>query len=159
MRAFIALILGLIIGAAVAWFLITQRGTPQVQTAQDKVADAAKSARDTVQDQLRVMHLSSEDIKNDLAHTGQVVRRKAREAGQVIADATADARTTGAIKAKLVASRDLSALDISVNTTAGVVTLSGHVSSPDDIGKAMLLAMQTDGVREVISTLQVKPKT
>jgi osmotically-inducible protein OsmY len=158
MRAFIALILGLLIGAAVAWFYITQQGTPRGQTAQEKVSDAAKSARDTVQDQLKVLHLSSDDIKSDLARTGQVVRRKAQEASQIIADATADARTTAAIKAKLVASRDLSALDISVNTTGGVVTLSGRVSAPDDIGKAMLLAMQTDGVREVISTLQVKPK-
>ena len=43
-------------------------------------------------------------------------------------------------------------------TTAGVVTLSGHVSSAENIGKAMLLAMQTDGVHEVISTLQVRAK-
>jgi osmotically-inducible protein OsmY len=156
MRAFIALILGLIIGAAVAWFYIANRGTPRMQTAQEKVTDASKSVRDAVQDQMRVLDLRSEDIKDELARTGQVVRRKAREAGKVIADATADARTTGAIKGKLLASRDLSAVDISVNTTAGVVTLSGRVSSPDDIGKAMLLAMQTDGVREVISTLQVK---
>jgi osmotically-inducible protein OsmY len=87
-----------------------------------------------------------------------VVRRAATEAGHAIADATADARTTGAIKAKLVASRDLSALNISVNTTAGVVTLSGAVASPEDISKAILVAMETDGVREVVSTLQVKPK-
>ena len=81
-----------------------------------------------------------------------------REAGHAIADATADARTTATIKAKLVASRDLSALNISVNTTAGVVTFSGAVSSSEDISKAILLAMETDGVREVVSTLQVKPK-
>ena len=74
-----------------------------------------------------------------------------------IADATADARMTAAIKGKLVATRDLSALSISVNTTGGVVTLSGTVPAPEDISKAMLLAMDTDGVTEVISTLQVKP--
>ena len=159
MRAFIALIFGLIIGATVAWFYIANRGTPRMQTAQEKVSDAGKSVRDAVQDQLRVLDLRSGDIKDELARTGKVVRRKAQEAGKVIADATADARITGAIKAKLLASKDLSALSISVNTTAGVVTLSGQVSSPDDIGKAMLLAMQTDGVHEVISTLQVKPKT
>jgi osmotically-inducible protein OsmY len=159
MRAFIALILGLIIGAAVAWFYVTYHGTPRMQAAQEKVSDAAKSARGVVQDQLRVLDLRSDDIKDELARTGQVVRRKAHEAGQAIADATADARVTGAIKAKLLASKDLSALNISVNTTAGVVTLSGHVTSADNIGKAMLLAMQTDGVREVISTLQVKPKS
>jgi osmotically-inducible protein OsmY len=156
MRAFIALILGLIVGAAVVWCYLTYHGTPSMQTAQDKVEGAAKSARDAVQQQLRALDLRPDDIKAELARTGQVVRRKAEEAGHAIADATADARITTAIKAKLVTSRDLSALDISVNTTAGVVTLSGHVSSPDDIAKAMLLAMQTDGVREVISTLQVQ---
>ena len=70
----------------------------------------------------------------------------------------ADARVTGAIKGKLVANKDLSALSISVNTTEGIVTLSGSVNSAEDISKAMLLAMETDGVHEVISTLQVKPK-
>jgi osmotically-inducible protein OsmY len=43
-----------------------------------------------------------------------------------------------------------------VNTTRGVVTLSGTVSSEAKIGKAMLLALQTEGVQEVISTLQIK---
>jgi osmotically-inducible protein OsmY len=87
------------------------------------------------------------------------VRRKAQQVGQSIADATADARTTAAIKAKLVTDKNLSALNISVNTTDGVVTLSGVVSAPDDIGKAMVLAMEVEGVREVISTVQVKPKS
>ena len=93
-----------------------------------------------------------------MARTGKIVRREANEAGHAIADATADARTTASIKGKLLASRDLSALNISVNTTAGVVTLSGFVSDPEHISKAILLAMETDGVREVVSTLQVKPK-
>jgi hyperosmotically inducible protein len=103
------------------------------------------------------LELRPEQIKDDLARTGRVVRRKARETGQAIADATADARVTTAIKAKLVANRELSALSISVNTTGGIVTLSGTVPSPEAIGKAMLLAMDTDGVSEVICTLQVKP--
>ena len=52
-----------------------------------------------------------------------------------------DARTTAAIKGKMVANKDLSALSISVNTTGGIVTLSGSVNSTDDISKAMMLAM------------------
>jgi hyperosmotically inducible periplasmic protein len=107
---------------------------------------------------MRVLHVRPEDIKDELARSGQVVRRAATEAGRAIADATADARTTAAIKAKLIATRDLSGLNISVNTTAGVVTLSGAVSSAEDISKAILVAMETDGVREVVSTLQVKSK-
>jgi len=158
MRVFIALLLGIGLGAVGVWFYTANRGDPRMRAAEDKVGTAAKSARDSVQDELRVLDLRSEDIKDEMARTGQVVRRKAREAGQAIADATADARTTAAIKAKLIANRDLSGLSISVNTTAGVVTLSGAVSSPEHISKAMLLAMETDGVREVISTLQVKSK-
>jgi osmotically-inducible protein OsmY len=158
MKAFIALSLGLVIGGAAVWFYTTYQGDPRMRTAQDKVTSATQSAREAASNELRVLHLRSDDIKDDLARGGQVVRRKAIEAGKVIADATADARTTTAIKAKLVASRDLSALNISVNTTAGVVTLSGAVSSPDHVSKAISLALEADGVREVISTLQIRAK-
>lgn len=146
------------IGAAGLWLLSTTAGRTQAQAVGTQIQSAAESARDAVQAKLRVLDLRTNDVKDDLARTGQVVRRRAREAGQAIADATADARITGAIKARLVGSKDLSALSISVNTTGGVVTLSGFVNSTEDISKAMLLAFETDGVREVISTLQVKPR-
>ena len=158
MKTFLALVLGVAFGAAAVWFYSTYRNDPRMRSAEQKVENAAKTTRDAAQDKLRALHLSSEDIKDELARTGRVVRREASEAGHAIADATADARITGAIKTKLLASRDLSALNISVNTTAGVVTLSGFVSSTEHISKAILLAMETDGVREVVSTLQVKPK-
>jgi hypothetical protein len=159
MRTFLALVLGVAVGAAAVWLYSHYRNDPRVQSAGQKVENAARTTRDAAQEKLRTLHLSPEDIKDELARTGRVVRREASQAGQAIADATADARVTGAIKAKLLASRDLSALNISVNTTAGVVTLSGFVNSPEDVGKAILLAMETQGVREVISTLQVKPKS
>ena len=91
-----------------------------------------------------------------MTKTGQVVRQKAQNLGHTIADATADARITTEIKAKLVADPDLSALSISVSTTSGKVTLSGSVSSEEKIAKAIKLAMSVDGVQEVVSTLQVK---
>lgn len=158
MKTFLVLIVGLTIGGAAVWFYTNYRNDPGVRSAGQKVETAAKSARDAATNELQVLHLRPEDIKDELGRTGQVVRRVAAEAGHAIADATADARTTAAIKAKLLASRDLSALNISVNTTTGVVTLSGAVASPEHISKAILLAMETSGVREVVSTLQVKPK-
>jgi len=148
-----------VVGAAAVWYFNAYRTNPRVQSASDQVEHAVKSAGDAIQEKLKVLDLRTNDIKDELARTGLVVRRKAREAGQAIADATADARITAAIKGKLVANRELSALSISVNTTAGVVTLSGTVASPEDISKAMLVAMETDGVREVVSTLQVKSRT
>ncbi|HZR20409.1 MAG TPA: BON domain-containing protein [Verrucomicrobiae bacterium] len=158
MRIFLALILGLALGAAAVWYFANGRNNTRVQSAANQAENAVKSAGDAIQEKLKVLDLRPQDIKDELARTGQVVRRKTKEAGQAIADATADARVTAAIKGKLVTNRDLSALSISVNTTAGVVTLSGTVNSTDDISKAMMLAMDTDGVKEVISTLQVKPR-
>jgi len=156
MKAFIMLVVGVLIGAGAVWFYGTRQGKSTVQATGEQIETATKSARDAVQEKLRVFDLRPEQVKEDLAKTGQVVRRKARQAGQAIADATVDARTTAAIKGKLLANRDISALSISVNTTAGVVTLSGTVNSPEDISKAMMIAMDTEGVSEVVSTLQVK---
>jgi hyperosmotically inducible protein len=157
-KAFLAFIVGIIIGAAGLWFYSTRQGGSGIQSAGSQIESAARSARDAVEEKLRVLDLRTNDIRDELARTGQVVRRKAREAGQAIADATADARITAAIKTKLVANRELSAMSISVNTTDGIVTLSGAVQSAEEISKAMLLAMDTEGVREVISTLQVKSR-
>jgi osmotically-inducible protein OsmY len=158
MKILFALVIGIGLGAAGVWLYTTKQGKSTARATGEHLESATKSARDAIQDKLHVLDLRSDDIKDELAKTGTVVRRKAREAGQAIADATADARTTTAIKTKLLANRELSALSISVNTTGGVVTLSGTVSSTEDISKAMLLAMETDGVHEVVSTLQVKPK-
>lgn len=156
MRVFLAIVLGVAIGAAAVWVIKTHPDDSRVRGATDKLENATKNARDAVTDKLRVLELRTNDFKEELARTGQVIRRKAGEAGKALADATADARITAAIKAKLVAHRDLSALSISVNTTSGIVTLSGTVPNNESISQAMLLAMETDGVREVISTLQVK---
>lgn len=158
MKIFLALVLGMVIGAAALWFYNTNRGKSAVRATGERIGNAAISARDVIQAKLRVLDLRPSDIKDDLAHSGQVIRRKARETGKVIADATADARITASIKARLVASPDFSGFGISVNTTGGVVTLSGSVASTEDIGKAILVAMEADGVREVISTLQVSPR-
>jgi len=156
MKAFVILLIGLVVGGSAVWFYGTKQGKSALRVTGDEIERTSKSTRDAIQEKLRVMDLRPEQVKEDLARTGQVVRRKAREATNAIADATADARITAAIKAKLVANRDLSALSISVNTTAGVVTLSGTVTSAEEISKAMMLAMETDGATEVVSTLQVK---
>jgi len=156
MKVVFALFVGLLVGAAAVWFYGTSRGRSTVKATGDQIENTTKSARDEVQQKMKQWNLTPDQIKEDLARTGQVVRRRANEAGQALADATVDARTTGAIKAKLLAHPDLSAMSISVNTTDGIVTLSGSVNSPEDISKAMLLAMETENVREVISVLQVR---
>jgi hyperosmotically inducible periplasmic protein len=155
MKTLLAIIVLLLIGAAAYWYLSEGRNRSDVQKAQEEITSGAERMKDAIKD--KMPEIRTEDIKEELAKTGKVVRQKAKEAGTAIADATADARITGAIKAKLVADPDLSALKISVNTTDGVVTLSGSVTSEEKIAKAMNLALSVDGVREAISTLQIKP--
>jgi osmotically-inducible protein OsmY len=156
MKTLVVLIVGILIGAGAFWVYTTKDGQSASKSAGDQIGGAANSTRDAVQEKIRSLDLKPDQVKEDLDRTGRVIRRKVREAGDAIADATADARITGAIKGKLVANKDLSALSISVNTTGGIVTLSGSVNSMDDISKAIMVAMDMDGVREVISTLQVK---
>src|SRR5438874_6714596 len=150
MRVVLALFIGLIIGGAAVWFYGTTSGKAAVRTTGDQIESTSKTARDTIQEKLKAWDLRPEDVKEDLAHTGEVIRDRARQASQAIVDGTADARITTAIKTKLLGNKDTSALNISVNTTAGVVTLSGPVNSTEEISKAMVLAMDTDGVRRVI---------
>jgi hyperosmotically inducible protein len=159
MRVLLSLIIGIVIGIAAVWYFEHNKNNSQFHSAGEEIKNTTQSAGSALDEKLRSLHLDRDSITNELARTGRVIRDKANAAGQALKDATADARVSAAIKAKFVKDPDLSAWDIHVSTTDGVVTLSGTVSSPELIGKAMELALDTDGARQVISTLQVKPKT
>src|SRR5258706_1075848 len=122
MKILLGLIIGILIGAGVVWYYHTSDGRTRMQSAGDQIESAGKSARDVIQEKLRVLDLRSNDIKDELAKTGQVIRRKSKEAGKAIADATADARITAAIKGKLLTNREPSVVGISLKTTNAVVT-------------------------------------
>lgn len=124
--------------------------------ARESVQRAAERTKEALMAKLEVLELKSEQIQKEIAEKGKIVRRKARDLGETVADAAIDVSLTTTIKAKLAADPDLSALNISVSTTAGRVTLSGTVASFEEMGKAIALALETEGVREVVSTLQVK---
>jgi osmotically-inducible protein OsmY len=49
--------------------------------------------------------------------------------------------------------------NISVNSTNGVVTLSGQVDSPDVKAKAETVAKNVPKVIRVVDSLQIAPKT
>ena len=158
MRFFLTLLVGIAIGIAAVWYFNHNKNNSQFATAGQEIKSTAQNAGDALADKLRSWHLDRENITNELARTGKVIRDKADAAGKTLKDATADARVTTAIKAKYVKDSDLSAWDIHVSTTDGVVTLSGSVANPDLVGKAIEEALDTDGAQRVISTLQVKPK-
>jgi hypothetical protein len=101
--------------------------------------------------------IRTDDVRQELERTGLVIRQKAAQIGTAIAETTADARVTGAIKARLLSEPGVSSMGIDVNTTAGVVTLAGSVSSHEEVAKVMKIALDTEGVAKVISTMQVRP--
>ncbi len=111
---------------------------------------------DALRAKLDTLDLSADKVRDELARTGQVFRRKAEDIGDKAADAASDARAVSEIKAKYAADSTLSAWNISVACDHGHVTLSGTVTSPQDVGKAVALALEADGVRDVVSKLQVK---
>jgi osmotically-inducible protein OsmY len=158
MRFFLTLLVGIAIGIAAVWYFNHNKNNSQFATAGQEIKSTAQNAGDALNDKLRSWKLDRASITNELASTGKVIREKTAAAGKALKDATADARVTAAIKAKYVKDSDLSAWDIHVSTSDGVVTLSGTVATPELIGKAMEEALDTDGAQQVISTVQVKPK-
>jgi hyperosmotically inducible protein len=68
-----------------------------------------------------------------------------------------DAAIKTAVKAKMAADVRLSTLtNIEVNSTNGIVTLSGQVASESDRDQAAAVARTVDGVVRVNNELQVK---
>ena len=154
---FLAFLVLLAAIAAGGWLYFSQgSGRDKIHEAGERISKSASEAHDAVRDKLHDLNLNTDDLKEELGRTGQVVREKAKQLSGKVADATSDARVTATIKAKLLADSALSVLNISVNTTDGVVTLSGRVKSHEEVKKAMDLALATDGCNKVISTLQVK---
>jgi len=169
MRSFFnGLVLGVVLGAVGYWFIqnkarehpaAEQRAEAAAAQAQSAAGEAGQHLSDALKAKLETLDLRSDQIKDELARTGKIVRRKAHDLGEQVADATADARIVTAIKAKYAADADLSVWKISVSSDQGHVALSGTVSAEDNIGKAVALALDADGVRDVTSTITVKPKS
>jgi hyperosmotically inducible periplasmic protein len=69
---------------------------------------------------------------------------------------TTDAGITGLIKTKLAADDVVKASEINVDTANGVVTLTGNVDSQDARDRAVQLARETSGVRDVKDMIAVR---
>ncbi|ATQ73622.1 transporter [Massilia violaceinigra] len=67
-----------------------------------------------------------------------------------------DTVITGKVKAALVADPELKATQINVETFKGTVQLSGFVSAPDHVPKAVALTRKIDGVKSVKNDIIVR---
>lgn len=73
-------------------------------------------------------------------------------------DRVRDATTTASVKSKLLWNQDTAGLSINVTTENGVVELDGEADSEASKDLAEQIAANTDGVREVVNNIEVKPE-
>jgi hyperosmotically inducible protein len=76
---------------------------------------------------------------------------------KTVDDTIDDATITARVKTALLNDPQVGAMKIDVETTQGVVTLSGIVKSQADASRAIQLAKQAAGANEVKSALQISP--
>jgi osmotically-inducible protein OsmY len=77
--------------------------------------------------------------------------------GKTVGETIDDATITARVKTALLNDPQVGGMKIDVDTTQGVVTMSGIVKSQAEADRAVQLARQANGVKDVKSTLQVNP--
>jgi hyperosmotically inducible periplasmic protein len=75
--------------------------------------------------------------------------------GKTVGETIDDATITARVKTALLNDPQVGGLKIDVDTTLGVVTMSGVVKNRAEEQRAVELARKVSGVRDVKSTLQV----
>lgn len=91
----------------------------------------------------------------EVKEEGREAAAKAGDAADRAGAAITDAAITSAVKAKFLADTTVKGLRIDVDTSNGMVTLNGNVTSRAEADRAMTLARSTDGVKSVHSNLKI----
>jgi len=89
--------------------------------------------------------------------TAQTATEKTKAAADKSGEVVTDAAITSAVKSKLLGDPDVSGLKIDVDTTNGVVTLSGVIHRGTERAEALRLARETKGVKSVKNNLKLEP--
>lgn len=99
--------------------------------------------------------LNPSDIQDDLNNDKNIIRTKESAAGAPTG--TADKSVVESmVKGRLEADSDLSALKLRVSADRhGEVTLKGKAHSADEVGRAVALALDTEGVAKVTSKIRL----
>ena len=92
---------------------------------------------------------------NNLDHRFPL-RPTATHAAEALGDRMSDSALTAKIKSKMALDDHVNARAINVDTSGSVVTLRGNVLSKAQRDRALRLARDTAGVRDVVDRLQVR---
>lgn len=88
---------------------------------------------------------------------GENTESATQNAYQGAVTAVDDTAITAAVKTNLAAAKDMRSGQIHVTTTAGVVTLQGRVHDSNVASRAVAIAKDSSGVRNVTNELQLDP--
>jgi hyperosmotically inducible protein len=131
-RALFRLLVLLIVLAAVGGYLLGWWGPRGALPGRDEVVAAGQSGAERAK------------------RAGAEISEKTAEAAKAAQHALSDGGLTAKIKAKMALDDTVKALDLNVDTTDGVVTVTGKVRSTAERERALALARETDGVRRVV---------
>jgi hyperosmotically inducible protein len=131
--------------------IVTLKGEVETPAARDRAVELAR-ATDGVRDVVDVLVLAPPAVPT--SGVADQVKETARDAGQLVGDAG----ITTAVKTKMLADATVSGLKIDVDTTDGVVSLTGDVASTVEKRRALEIARETDGVKSVKDQLKIVKK-
>lgn len=109
---------------------------------------SAEAERDAVATAGRVGAERARDVATQVT---EKTAQAAKTAGEVLGDGSLTAK----IKAKMALDDTVKALDLNVDTVNGVVTVRGKVRTSSERERALALARETNGVRQVIDRVTV----
>ena len=124
--------------------VVTLRGEVDTPAARDRAVEVAR-ATSGVRDVVDVLKVGPPAA----ATSGRA--DDARDAGSMVGDAG----ITASIKTKMLADSTVGGLKINVDTTDGVVSLTGDVKSAVEKKRAVAIARETDGVKSVNDKLEI----
>ena len=152
--------------------VVTLNGTVETAAAKEQAVMLARQT-DGVREVVDQITVSPEAAATAGRETGREIREQTGEAADATKDAAreardraagaadaaqnalADATITSGVKGKFLADTAVSGLKIDVDTSGGVVTLTGTVSTRAEADRAVALARETNGVTRVVDNLRV----
>ena len=114
----------------------------------DRAEDQARNAKEKTEDAAHDAKVKTENA----AHDAKV---KTENAADKTGEVLTDAAITSEVKTKFLAEPGVSGLAINVDTTDGVVTLTGTVKTQAEMNKAMTVARNSKGVKRVVNHMKV----
>ena len=143
MRAFLRLIVLLVVLGAVALYVMGYRLTDSGEIRQTAPAVGTSGKVPTV------------DTTKARA-TGAAIGERVAEGAVQAKEAISDGSLTAKIKSKMALDDTVKASGIDVDTSRGVVTLSGTVRSQAERVRAVQLARETQGITSVVDHLTIR---